>query len=345
MNDRENRMRSALQKIVELANSGLTDEEQPSGVQQPSGILEAGEFTEPRTLEATPDYGCTLKALPVRLLESAADVAIKVNPMNAPVVGPLAAVGLSDVSLPQMISVLVGKYWGPQPRKLSVSFMESTPADLRARIVSHLNAWTKTCAIQFVQTTGTGEVRISRGAGGYWSYLGTDVLLIPKNRPTMNLQAFSMSTPESEFRRVIRHEAGHTLGFPHEHMRAALVARIDPQKAYAYFLATQGWDKATVDQQVLTPLSALSIFGTPADQTSIMCYQLPGSITKDGQPIKGGIDVNETDFKFAGRIYPKPTAAPAPVPGTAAQTPAGAAAPVEQSFAPDDWPEAEEVRV
>jgi hypothetical protein len=345
MSDRENRMRTALEKIAELAQSGLLEDEQSSGGQLPSGVLEgSNEFTEPRTLEATPDYGCTLKTLPVRLLESAADVATKVNPMNAPVVGPVAALGMSDVSLPQMISVLVSKYWGPQPRKLSVSFMESTPADLRARIVSHLNAWTKTGAIQFVQTTGTGEVRISRGPGGYWSYLGTDVLLIPKNRPTMNLQNFSMSTPESEFRRVIRHEAGHTLGFPHEHMRAALVARIDPQKAYAYFLATQGWDKATVDQQVLTPLSALSIFGTPADQTSIMCYQLPGSITKDGQPIKGGIDINETDFKFAGRIYPKPTAAPAPVPGTAGvQTPLQA--PAEQSFAPDDWPEAEEVRV
>jgi hypothetical protein len=29
---------------------------------------------------------------------------------------------------------------GPAARKLTVSFMESTPADLRARIVSQLNA-------------------------------------------------------------------------------------------------------------------------------------------------------------------------------------------------------------
>jgi hypothetical protein len=44
--------------------------------------------------------------------------------------------------------------------------------------------------------------------------------------------------------------------------------------------------------------------GTPADQTSIMCYQLPGSITRDGSPILGGNDINDSDRSFALRIYP-----------------------------------------
>ena len=121
----------------------------------------------------------------------------------------------------------------------------------------------------------------------------------------MNLQAFTMNTPESEYKRVVRHETGHTLGFPHEHMRKALIARIDPQKAYDFFLRTYGWDKTTVDQQVLTPLDERSLMATPPDQTSIMCYQLPGSITRDGKPILGGIDINTTDAAFAAKIYPK----------------------------------------
>ena len=153
--------------------------------------------------------------------------------------------------------------------------------------------------------SGTGEVRISRGPGGYWSYLGTDNLLIPVGRQTMNLEGFTMRTEESEFRRVIPHEAGHFLGFPHEHMRAELVARIDREKAYAYFLATQGWPREMVDQQVLTPLEESSILGTPADQDSIMCYQLPAEITVDGRPIRGGATINAADGAFAGRIYPK----------------------------------------
>ena len=59
-----------------------------------------------------------------------------------------------------------------------------------------------------------------------------------------------------------------------------------------------------VDQQVLTPLDERSIMGTRADQTSIMCYQLPAEITRDGQPILGGLDINTTDRTFARRIYP-----------------------------------------
>ena len=129
-------------------------------------------------------------------------------------------------------------------------------------------------------------------------------MLFRSNQPTMNLQGFTMTTPEREYKRVVRHETGHSLGFPHEHMRRALVARIDPQKAYAYFLQTYGWSKAMVDQQVLTPLPQGSFMGTPADQDSIMCYQLPGSITKDGLPIRGGVDIDVTDYRFASQIYP-----------------------------------------
>jgi hypothetical protein len=132
------------------------------------------------------------------------------------------------------------------------------------------------------------------------------VLQIPANQQTMNLEAFSMDTPESEYHRVIRHETGHTLGFPHEHMRRQLVEKIDPQKAIAYFQRTQGWNEDETRAQVLTPIEESSLLGTPnADPRSIMCYQLPGEITKDGKPIIGGLDIDASDFAFAGRIYPK----------------------------------------
>lgn len=286
------RLREALAQIAEVANATVNGEENEN---------EGGSDSAPEHENRV----CTPKSLPKRLLVDAAKTAVEINPVNAPLFGPLAEVALDLVLDPQKIAVLTSKYWGPTPRRLTVSFMESTPADLQTRIISHMNAWTRTGCIQFVQTQGTGNVRISRGAGGYWSYLGTDVLHIPQNRQTMNLQGFTMSTPESEYKRVIRHETGHTLGFPHEHMRRALVARVDPEKAYEFFRRTQGWDRQTVDQQVLTPLDERSIMSTPADQTSIMCYQLPGSITRDGRPITGGVDINPTDYAFAGRIYPR----------------------------------------
>jgi hypothetical protein len=251
---------------------------------------------------------CMPKMLPQRLLVKAAATAVKINPVNAPVLGPLAALGpgFSEVMEPLHLAVLTSKYWGPTPRRLTVSFMESTPPDLRARIISHMNAWAKATCIQFVETQGTGQIRIFRGPGGYWSYLGTDILLIPQNRPTMNLEGFTMKTPESEYKRVVRHQTGHTLGFPHEHMGRELIQRIDPAKAYEHFRRTQGWDPRTVDQQVLTPLDQQSIMGTAADQTSIMCYELPETITRNGLPIRGGTDISQMDYAFASRLYPKP---------------------------------------
>jgi hypothetical protein len=35
-----------------------------------------------------------------------------------------------------------------------------------------------------------------------------------------------------------------------------------------------------------------------------MCYQIPGSLTKDGNPIIGGVDIDPQDYAFAAKIYP-----------------------------------------
>jgi hypothetical protein len=174
-----------------------------------------------------------------------------------------------------------------------------------------MNAWKEFCNVEFSWSQSQGEVRISRGGDGYWSYLGTDILHIPAGQPTMTLQGFVMATPESEYKRVVRHETGHTLGFPHEHMRKQIIAKLDVQKTIAYFLKYQGWDEQTTREQVLTPLNETSIMGTPnADETSIMCYQLPASITKDGKPIVGGDDINDADKAFAAKLYPLPSGPP-----------------------------------
>jgi hypothetical protein len=254
---------------------------------------------------------CTPRQLPKKLLVQAALAAIKLNPANAPFLqGPMAALGRDMPPLePIHIAVLTSKYWGAKQRELTVSFMERVDPGLRDKILSHMNAWhdgKPGCGIKFVWTQGTGQVRISFQSGGYWSYLGPDILQIPQNRQTMNLERFSLQTPDSEFFRVVRHETGHTLGFPHEHMRGDIVREIDPQKATEWFGRTQGWDANTVQQQVLTPLEERSLMATPTDQTSIMCYQLPGSITRSGKPIVGGTDINASDRTFAAKIYPLP---------------------------------------
>jgi len=297
-NNKNDRLRTALTKIAQMASAAINGEEFDE--------FEYKADWEPESISREDIPGCIIKSIPPRLLIKAAENATKINPSNAPVLGPLAAVKREGQGITRLeLAAVTSKYWGPVPRTLTVSFMESAPSDLKARIIKHMNAWTRTTSISFVETGGTGDVRISRGPGGYWSYLGTDIKLIPKNRPTMNLQGFTMNTPESEYKRVVRHETGHTYGFPHEHMRRSLVARIDREKAYRWFWENYRWDRETVDAQVLTSLDEASLMRTPADETSIMCYQLPGEITKDGRPIPGGTDINQTDYAFAGKLYPK----------------------------------------
>jgi hypothetical protein len=89
-------------------------------------------------------------------------------------------------------------------------------------------------------------------------------------------------------------------------MRRELVKRIDRAKANRHFDLTDGWTIEEVEEQVLTPLSESSIMGTTeTDPHSIMCYQIPGSITKNGKSIVGGKDINRKDYAFAALIYPK----------------------------------------
>jgi hypothetical protein len=264
---------------------------------------------------------CTPRALPPHLQHAAAAQAVRVNPANAPPRGALAAVTTlleaetPPVLLPEHLAVLVGRFWGAGGVHLTVGFLEEPPADLRDRILAHANAWGACCNARFVWTRTDPQVRITREPGGYWSYLGTDVLQIPPNEATMCLEGFTMQTPAAEFYRVVRHEFGHTLGFPHEHLRRELVAKIDRAKAIAYFGRTQGWSEQEVVQQVLTPLEESSIRGTPgADSTSIMCYQLPGEVTTDGQPIPGGTNIDATDGAFAAKVYPLAVLPPPPPP-------------------------------
>jgi hypothetical protein len=253
---------------------------------------------------------CSPRPLPRPKWVQAAQNAININPLNHAPVHRLMQLIPGFKPQPEHLAVLTNRYWGNAGVKLTVGFLDSPPADLCARIISHMNAWTETANVEFVASNDSPDVRIARveggDAGGYWSYLGTDIKTIDANSQTMNLEGFTMDTDESEFHRVVRHETGHTLGFPHEHMRRELVDLIDPDKAIEYFGRTQGWNADQVRAQVLTPIEESSLWGTEhADPNSIMCYQIPGEVTKSGDPIPGGLDIDEQDYAFAAQVYPK----------------------------------------
>ncbi|MFN9739501.1 MAG: CHAT domain-containing protein [Pseudomonadota bacterium] len=256
-----------------------------------------------------------LVCLPRRLndaqQERATRRSVEVNPANASEHAILASVPGARRGGPRRLALVVGRRWPKAGVRLSVQFLDAPSVALRRRILAHMNAWSERAEVAVAETRGVGEVRIARlddppEDAGYWSYVGTEILGIEDDAATMNLEGFTMRTPEAEFRRVVRHEAGHTLGFDHEHLREELVRRIDRRKAIAYFRRAFGWSAEETEAQVLTPLSRASLVGTTeADPDSIMCYQVPGSITRDGKPIPGGADINPRDHAFAARIYPR----------------------------------------
>jgi len=258
-----------------------------------------------------PTIVCLPRLLPRKKWEQAAKTATEINPVNHPPIERLVRAMPGFKPNASHIAVLTTKYWHTGGVKMGVKFLDNPPMALRKRILEHMNAWAKTANVEFKLSSTNAKVRIARidsgEMSGYWSYLGTDILQIAAGEPTMNLEAFTMQTPEKEFHRVVRHETGHTMGFPHEHMRRELVNLIDEAKAIKYFGDTQGWSEEEVRQQVLTPIEESSLLGTPhADPRSIMCYQIPGNLTKSGEPIIGGLDIDKTDYTFAGKIYPKP---------------------------------------
>lgn len=253
---------------------------------------------------------CSIKLLPREKWIAAAQKAAAINPANAIARHMLLQALPPDVIAPEHLAILSQKYWGSAGVRLTVGFLDDAPADLRARILSHMNAWSDVANanVQFVETASDPQVRIARTAGdGYWSYLGTDILSIEAGEPTMNFDLFTMNTLELEFHRVVRHETGHTLGFPHEHMRREIIDQIDQDKAIEYFMATQGWTRDQVIAQVLTPLDQSALVATAnADPNSVMCYFLPASIMQSNADIPGGTDIDSLDAQFAASLYPKP---------------------------------------
>jgi hypothetical protein len=274
---------------------------------------------------------CVLRQLPDEELLAAARTAVEMNPANAPKPEGVAAL-LSLIAAhlfpeldeeerpelepePQHIAILTQKYWGPGGKVIPTYFLDTQDSTLKNRLLESFNSWDDN--VKWVESSlGNSLARIARQRGdGYWSYLGTDYQHIGRNQPTMNLDSWSLSMPQSEWLRVPPHEAGHGRGFPHEHMRRELVDRLDEEKTVAYFWQFQRWNRQQVYAQVLTSLDERSIMATAPDQDSEMCYMLPASITKDGQPIRGGTKIDATDYAFAQKMYPRPdTPAPPPPP-------------------------------
>src|ERR1700712_5441854 len=101
---------------------------------------------------------CSIKLLPTELWHSAAQKAVEVNPANAPALHQFRH-AFPDVVLPvAYIALMTSKYWGAGGISLGVGFLDNPPADLRARILGHMNAWSQFANVSFTETNNNPEV-------------------------------------------------------------------------------------------------------------------------------------------------------------------------------------------
>jgi len=258
-----------------------------------------------------PEFACcSCPEPPADLRLEAAWHAACVRPENAPGLVDLAYTHPHDDVLPPgAITLVRSKFW-PVGSVLKVAFRAGNlPASPMAEILQFMNLWSKYANISFVRWSQgqTPDIVVAFDRTGFWSYIGTDCrVMAARGETTMNLEGFDTGDmPISEYYRVICHETGHALGALHEQCRPEVVKRLDPAKTYAFMEQTQGWSEEMIDQQILTPLDMTGdILASPEEDTSIMMYQFPASITTDGAPIVGGSKITARDGRWMARAYP-----------------------------------------
>ena len=81
---------------------------------------------------------------------------------------------------PAVIAVVRANSWGKKGARLTTAFMDNPQKALRREILRHLNLWGTRANVQFVESSNDPMVRIDRRTGrewgGYWSYVGTEIL-------------------------------------------------------------------------------------------------------------------------------------------------------------------------
>lgn len=209
---------------------------------------------------------------------------------------------------------LVGqKVWKPG-RTLRVRFLDGDP-QVQKRVQAYAMQWMEYANItfQFV-TSAPSEIRISFKEEGYWSALGTDALVkeyFPLSEPTMNFEGFTMSTPESEYSRVVLHEFGHALGCIHEHQSPSGGIQWNKEAVYRSLGGPpNNWNKEQVDHNVLSRYSADQTQFTAFDSRSIMLYSFPKEWTLNNMQFTSNDVLSDTDKRYIATRYPKPSPCP-----------------------------------
>ena len=174
-------------------------------------------------------------------------------------------------------------------------------------VLEYASIWSDHCSIRFVVTDKIEEakIRIAFQAPSSWSYIGTDALGVPRNKPTMNFGWLSDSLPDKDYKQVVLHEFGHALGLIHEHQSPTVTMDWNRPFVYWYFWEHHKWAKADVDRNIFQEFDKITIRSSTLDVDSIMAYYIPPQFTYSGQVFNQNYVLSKMDEKYIGELYPR----------------------------------------
>jgi hypothetical protein len=175
-----------------------------------------------------------------------------------------------------------------------------------SRIPPYAHIWSQHANITFEFVDDPdAEIRISFDQPGSWSYLGTDALVVPKNKPTMNFGWLSAGTPDEEYSRVVTHEFGHVLACIHEHQNPVSDIPWDKEAVYDYYQGPpNSWSRRQVDVNIFERYGDDVTQFSSFDRDSIMLYPIPSEFTVDDFHVGWNSELSDTDKQYVARLYP-----------------------------------------
>jgi hypothetical protein len=247
---------------------------------------------------------CIDRVPPAEKLIEAAELAVKENPANVPIVHVHPGMGVAPPTR-QELAGITGKKW-QNGKRLRARFLDGTQS-VQQRVEEHAKRWSDhaNITVDFV-TDDDAEIRISFEQEGSWSYIGTTALVIDKAEPTMNFGWLEEDTPDEEYERVVVHEFGHALFCIHEHQNPSTNIPWDKDAVYAYYMGPPNfWTKEQVDQNLFARYSTDITQFTDFDPKSIMLYPVPNEFTIGDFEVGFNTTLSDTDKSFIATVYPK----------------------------------------